>query len=100
MNLQIPVWFNFFAILFPLVISIWLFLQGYINIKTNRATNFGFDAFFIFLENINRKQVKPDDLQRKDNRRFRLMGIKAIIVGFIMASSAIVVFYILSANPG
>ena len=82
-------WLSALFFVTSLFIAIWLFLQGYVNIKTGKVSKFGGNAFFHFLDT--RSWAKPNP--NWDNpKRLRLTGILAIVTAFVFARIAIRIF--------
>jgi hypothetical protein len=93
MTTHAPLWFNLIAVIIPTLTSMWLFLQGCVNIKTGRVTNFGLDAFFYYLDTKYQKFTKTKNTRWEDAWRMRLTGAMAIIMAISIAGGTAMSFY-------
>ncbi len=80
--------FNILYFLLSIIIGIWLFSEGYINIKTGMVTNFGVDSLFYRFE----KWMKIKNDNWKNPIRARISGVIAIIIAVEFLIVALVIF--------
>jgi len=88
-----PLWLRWAECLISFLIFVFLFLQGYLNIKTGKVTQFGADTLFRLIDTwLKNKKARWDD-----PRRIRITGIIAIILAleFLLASVSVFVYWIL-----
>jgi hypothetical protein len=88
-----PLWLNAIILILLVVISLWLFYEGFVNIKTGRITKFGIDFFFYRIS----KWMKNQKGNWDDSRKVRISGIIAIVISLemILVSLHLLIQYIL-----
>jgi hypothetical protein len=73
--------------------SLWLFVQGYANLKSGKMTKYGFDAFWHLFDVQVRSffKLRPSS-KWNDPKRIRMTGIMAVLLAIILARTAARIF--------
>jgi hypothetical protein len=81
-------WFDWSCVFILAIFSIFLFLEGFQNLRTGKVTRFGVDAFFrqidVWIQNRNARWG--------DAKRIKITGIIAIVLAFEAAIAAVILF--------
>jgi hypothetical protein len=86
-------WVSIIFCLLCLLSSIWLFAQGYVNLKSGKITKFGLDAFWYFIDTQVRRFVELKfPSKRNDSVLYRKTGMIAIFIAFVLARTAIRIY--------
>jgi hypothetical protein len=69
--------------------SLWLFAQGYVNLRTGKLTSFGLDAFWYFIDVQVRRFIELKSPSHwNDAKVIKKTGIMTVLLAFILAKTA------------